>query len=570
MHFASTRHARGDAARGHPAVLSSAGLSARGSGVRPLDSQAMTFVFAGHELDPRRQELRRDGEVVHVEPQVFDLLAFLIRNRDRIVSKDEILDAVWDGRIVSEAALSSRINAARKAIGDSGNDQIFIRTFHKRGFRFVGEASEQPDAEPAPSPEPPAGTEAAAPALEARLIPERGKPSVAVMPFVNVSDDAGHEYFAYGLTEDVIRLLGRNRWLTVLTRHSASAYRGKEVDAREVGAALGVRYLVQGSVRKLGERIRISAELVSAETASQLWSEVYDVPLADIFDIQDAMAKQIAAVIEPELASVEQEIAARKAPESLDAWDCYQRGFYNLWGFTTPGFDEAEALFRRAIELEPGLARAHAALSYVHLQKTFYGDRSERPALLEAALAEARTAVALDERDALCMCVLGRAYCLQQHYEDAVEALEETIALNPSFAQGYFALAFALVWHRREDEAIALLETAVELSPRDPHIWTFHHTRAVAHLSLGELASAEFFARKACRHPHATYWTNATLAATLGLLGREEEAAEAVTELLGRKPEYSQAHARDDLFFCANQDFVERYIEGLRRAGVPA
>src|SRR5205085_4787026 len=157
MHFASIRHARGDAARAHPAVLSSAGLSARGSGVRPLDSQAMTFVFAGHELDPRRQELRRDGEVVHVEPQVFDLLAFLIRNRDRIVSKDEILDAVWDGRIVSEAALSSRINAARKAIGDSGNDQIFIRTFHKRGFRFVGEASElkAPEAELAPVPEPP-------------------------------------------------------------------------------------------------------------------------------------------------------------------------------------------------------------------------------------------------------------------------------------------------------------------------------------------------------------------------------------------------------------------------------
>src|SRR5215207_5185967 len=305
---------------------------------------AVTLVFAGHELDPRRQELRREGEVVHVEPQVFDLLTFLIRNRDRIVSKDEILDTIWDGRIVSEAALSSRINAARKAIGDSGNDQIFIRTFHKRGFRFVAEATELSD-----NAAPPDGHDGARPQAEAlaAALPaaapvasdqEHGKPSIAVVPFPYISQDSEHEYFAYGLTEDVVRLLGRNRWLTVMTRHTTAPDRRAEVDARALGAALGVRYLVEGSVRRHGERVRITAGLVAAETGTQLWSEVYDLHLADIFDIQDAMAKQIAAVIEPELASHEQEIAHRKAPESLDAWDCYQRGFYHLWGFTTPGF----------------------------------------------------------------------------------------------------------------------------------------------------------------------------------------------------------------------------------------
>jgi TolB-like protein/DNA-binding winged helix-turn-helix (wHTH) protein/cytochrome c-type biogenesis protein CcmH/NrfG len=547
----------------------------------------MTFVFAGHELDPRRQELRREGEVVHVEPQVFDLLAFLIRNRDRIVSKDEILDTIWDGRIVSEAALSSRINAARKAIGDSGNDQIFIRTFHKRGFRFVAEATELAD-RGADGPAAGgvtgsadgsaaggadgdvAGFQSAAEIPAAGPAPDHGKPSIAVLPFANVSQDPEHEYFAYGLTEDVVRLLGRNRWLTVLTRHTMAPQLGTAVDARAVGAALGVRYLVEGSVRKHGERVRITADLVAAETGGQLWSEVYDLHLADIFDIQDAMARQIAAVIEPELASVEQEIAARKAPERLDAWDCYQRGFYHLWGFTTPGFAEAEALFRRAIDLDPGFARAHAALSYVHLQNTFYGDPKERPALLDAAMASARTSVALDERDALCHCVLGRTYCMQRHYDDAIAALEETVALNPSFAQGYFALAFTLVWCGREDEAIALLETAVELSPRDPHIWTFHHTRAFAHFSLGEMKSAAFFARKASRHPNATYWTFATLASALGHLGQPKEAREAVAELLAKKPDYTQGFAREDLFFCANADFDEAYVQGLARAGVPA
>jgi hypothetical protein len=321
----------------------------------------------------------------------------------------------------------------------------------------------------------------------------------------------------------VIRLLGRNRWLTVLTRHSTYAYRGKEVDPREIGAALGVRYLVKGSVRKMGQRVRITAELVSTEDGSQLWSEVYDIELADIFDIQDAMAKQVAAVIEPELATIEREIAFRKPPQNLDAWDCYQRGLWHMWAFTTPGLDEAEAMFKRAIELEPGLARAHAGLSYVYLQSTWHRDPSRRCELLQKAMASAKTAVALDERDALCRCVLGRAHCLAKHYEEAVAELEATIELNPSFAQGYFALAFALVWCGREDEAIALIEQAVELSPRDPHLPSFYNARAFAHFSLGELKSAAFFARKGTRMLNATYWPFATLTASLGLLGSERK-----------------------------------------------
>jgi TolB-like protein len=494
-----------------------------------------------------------------------------------VVSKDEILNAVWDGRFVSEAALSSRINAARKALGDNGNDQTFIRTFHKRGFRFVAEAFEITDTQPQASTDDAlksgAQPEGAAPEHQPNAVHETsptGKPSVAVMPFANLAQDPDYEYFAYGLTEDVIRAIGRNRWLRVLTRHATIGYRGQEVPAREVGAALGVRYIVQGSVRKIGARVRIAAELVRAEDNTQLWSDVYDLPLPDIFDIQDAMARQIAAVIEPELASVEQEIASRKPPASLDAWDCYQRGLWHLWGFTSPGFEEAEALFRRSVELEPGLARAHAGLSYVQLQKAFYVDPKDRPALLRGGMVSARTAVALDERDSLCRCVLGRAYCLQQHYQAAVAELEETIAMNPSFAQGYFALAFTLVWCGRQDEAIALLETACELSPRDPHLWTFHHCRAVAYFSMGELKSAEFFARKAHRHPSATSWASATLAATLGHLGRSREAADVVAELLLKRPGYTLSGVRDDLFFCADEQFIARYLEGLALAGLPA
>ena len=525
----------------------------------------MTFAFGEHELDPRRQELRLAGTVVHVEPQVFDLLLLLIRNRDRIVSKDEILDEIWKGRIVSEAALSSRINAARKAIGDTGSSQDLIRTFHKRGFRFVGQALERRDIDPLAMP-------AAGPVAVAPEDAEVGgaKPRIAVMPFLNVSGDQQNEYFAYGLTEDVVRLLGRNRWLAVLSRHSGRELAMAEMDAGEVGRALGVRYLVQGSVRASGPHIHITVELVRTDTGLQLWSDVYTFDLANIFDVQDTMAKQIAATIEPEVGSAERLAAVRRPPENLDAWDYYQRGLWHLWGFTTPGFDAAEDMFARAVEVEPGLARALAGLSYVHLQKAFYSAPEARPDLLRTALDEARTSVALDERDCLCHCVLGRALTLHRQYDEAIATLDHALELNPSFAQGYFALAFAMVWARRPDDALALIERATELSPRDPHLWTFHQVQGLAHFSLHDCESAALFARKAIRQPNATYFPHALLTTALGLGDEPEAAQAAASELLTRKPSYTLAYAEADLFYCSEDDFVRRYVEGLRRGGIPA
>jgi tetratricopeptide (TPR) repeat protein len=206
----------------------------------------------------------------------------------------------------------------------------------------------------------------------------------------------------------------------------------------------------------------------------------------------------------------------------------------------------------------------------VYLLSTWYRDPSGRGKLLERAMEFARSAVALDERDAVCRYVLGRAQCMTQHYKEAIAELEATLELNPSFAQGYFALAFTLVWCGREDEAIGLIEQAVELSPRDPHLWTFYNARAFAHFSLGELTSSAFFARKGTRTPNATYWPFATLTASLGLFEEPEEAEAAAAELLAHKPGYSCSFARADLFFCANQTFIDRYAEGLARAGIAA
>ena len=545
------------------------------------------YQFAEFEIDLSQQELRRLGKAVHIEPQVFDLIVHLVRNHDRIVSKDELIETIWNGRIISEAALSSRINGARRALGDNGNDQALIRTLHKRGFRFVGDvrAVTAPDAD----------------AQAVRLVPDDGaaredvpvsvsvsaevrrlddivseavkaeavtRPSIAVLPFGNMSDDPENDYFSYGLTEDIIRLLARNRWLSVISRHSTVAFQGRTVDAREIGEQLGVRYVMVGSVRKSRDTVRITAELVRAADSKQLWSDKYDLQLEYIFDIQEEMARQIAATIEPELSKVEQQLATRKAPESLDAWDCYQRGLWNLWRFTTPGFDLAESYFQRAIAADPNFARGHGALSYVNIQRAFIDEPKDRAGRLETALRQGRHAVALDELDCFCHCALGRVLCLTHQNDEALAALDVSLELNPSFAQAYFAQGFNMLWHGREIEAETLLDRATMLSPRDSHISSFHHVRSWAHFSLGEYDIAVEFARRATRQPNATYQAFATLAASLGHLGDRTQAETAAAELLQRKPNYNIATARQQFFFCNDAGFIDRFVEGLRVAGI--
>ena len=552
----------------------------------------MTVDYEIHALPNSRSTLTSKNCVsvvkpIHIEPQVFDLIVHLVRNHDRIVSKDELIETIWNGRIISEAALSSRINGARRALGDNGTDQAFIRTLHKRGFRFVGDvqtlSAPEAEAEPARSvPDSPVAPDsvpvrfsvAAEVSRLDNIVTESVKaeasarPSIAVLPFKNMSDDLDNEYFSYGLTEDIIRLLARNRWLSVISRHSTIAFQGQEVDARKIGEQLGVRYVMVGSVRKSRDTVRITAELVRAADGKQLWSDKYDLQLEYIFDIQEEMANQIAATIEPELSKIEQQLAARKAPESLDAWDCYQRGLWNLWRFTTPGFDLAEAYFQRAIAADPNFAPGHGALSYVNLQRAFIDEPQDRSARLEMALRQGRHAVALDPLDCFCHCALGRALCVTHQNDEALAALEVALELNPSFAQAYFAQGFNLLWYGREVEAETLLDRATILSPRDSHLSGFHHVRSWAHFSLGEYDIAAEFARRATRQPNITYRAFATLAASLGRLGDTAQAGVAAVELLQRKPNYSIETARQAFFFCNDPGFIERFVEGLRVAGI--
>ena len=287
----------------------------------------MRYLFEEYALDTDLRELHRGADVVTIAPQVFDLLDYLIRNRERVVSKDDLINAIWNGRSVSDAALTTRLNVARTAIGDSGEQQRLIKTLPRKGFRFVGpvrEAQGPTGAATADNPiEPPR------PAL---TLPD--KPSIAILPFTNLSSDPEQDYFADGMVEEIITALSHFRQLFVIARNSSFTYKGRAVDAKQIGRELGVRYVLEGSVRKAANRVRITGQLVDTATGAHLWAERFDGGLSDIFDLQDQVTESVVGAIAPAVEKAEIERAKRKPTESLDAYTLYLRGLARLYQFT--------------------------------------------------------------------------------------------------------------------------------------------------------------------------------------------------------------------------------------------
>ncbi|MEY9634918.1 TolB-like protein [Bradyrhizobium japonicum] len=318
----------------------------------------MQFMFRDHLLDTDRRELSREQVPVAVEPQVFDLVVHLMENRDRVVSKDELIDKIWHGRSVSESTLTSRINAARKAIGDSGANQALIRTIARKGFRFVGAVQTQRAAAPEP------GRIAQAP-LATLPLPDR--PAIAVLPFTNMSGDREQDYFSDGISEDIITALSKLRWFFVVARNSSFVYKGRAVHMHEVARELGVRYVLEGSVRRSGDRLRISAQLNDVSTGSHLWAERYDRELADIFAVQDEITEAIVAAIEPQLYTAESFRAQQKPPGSLDAWDLVMRALSHYWRITHEDNAAAQGLLEQATAIDPTYGKALGLLATSHI-----------------------------------------------------------------------------------------------------------------------------------------------------------------------------------------------------------
>ena len=362
----------------------------------------MRYLFEDCALDTDRRELRRGPALVAVAPQVFDLLVHLIRHRDRVVSKDDLLASVWHGRIVSEFALFNRINAARSAIGDTGDQQRLIKTLPRKGIRFVGEVRED---------------EASAAAHHSRdrqrIAPERStrrhtaedlplplpdRPSIAVLPFANMSGDPDQEYFADGISEDLITGLSRIRWLFVIARNSTFVYKHRAVDVKQVSRELGVRYVLEGSVRRAGKRLRISAQLIDAMTGGHHWAERYDRELGDIFAVQDEITRSVAAAIEPHLLAAEGVRALSRSSDDLGAWELVARAQTHAWRLTRPDYETAIDALKRAVEAYPDYAPARSLLGFCLVFAAHMGWIDRDQGLLPGRQHAIR-AIALDDRD---------------------------------------------------------------------------------------------------------------------------------------------------------------------------
>jgi TolB-like protein len=524
------------------------------------------FLFDDHTLDVDRRELRRGSERISVEPQVFDLLVYLVQNRERVVSKDDLIASVWGGRIVSDSTLTSRINAARKALGDSGGEQKLIRTVPRKGLRFVGAVLTQADGvEPAHAAGSP-GDEIRESARPALPLPLPDRPAIAVLPFVNMSGDPEQEYFSDGISEDIITALSKLRWFFVIARNSSFVYKGKSVHMKQVAEELGVRYVVEGSVRKGGDRVRITAQLNDVATGSHLWAERYDRGLADVFAVQDEITEAIVAAIEPQLYAAESFRAQRKAPDSLDAWDLVMRALSHYWRLTRQDNVVAQALLEKATAIDPHYGQALGVLAASH---TFCAHMGWEDMATVAPIAEraALAAILADSEDPWAHYALGCVHLFARRFDDSLAEFELALRLNPNFslAQGYYGLTLSYCG-RWEDGDLAA-RRALRLSPRDPFSAIYYGVDAYAHFVGRNYEEAMRLAREGIRQRSDFVGAYRVLAASAGMAGQSEVAAAALQGLRRAQPNVSLAWIASQMPIKQDAD-REHYLEAFRRAGL--
>jgi TolB-like protein/Flp pilus assembly protein TadD len=524
----------------------------------------VTYQFANFTLDIARRELRQDGSLVAVEPQVFDLLRVLIEARERVVSRDDLLEAIWHGRIVSEATLASRLNAARAAIGDTGAEQRLIRTLPRKGVRFVGEVREIADA--APEPQPPAPAPIDLPAGRAQRAP-----GLAVLPFANLCGDPAQDYFADGMAEEIITALSRSSALFVISRNSSFAYRGKAVDLRQVGRELGVGYVLEGSVRRSGERLRITGQLVDTVSGAYLWSDRFDGGAQDVFELQEQVAERVAAVIEPTLQFAEIGRLRRDPPARLDAYDLLLRAYALISDFTAAGMAAARDCLAQALALDPDYAAAMAATAYCRAQCHFQGWTLQDDAARAEAVALAWRAVELAPNDAqvLWMAAFAVWNMAATGRERARELFSRSLLINPNSATALTLSGWIEIMCGNQAEGRERVERAQRLDPRDPRGWLASGAMAIAAVADEDYVEALRWSERALSQNRRFAVALRVAAVARVKLGRQDEAERTIQELLQIEPDLTVSG-----FFARIPFPVERlariYAEALAAAGLPA
>jgi TolB-like protein len=518
------------------------------------------FLFANHTLDTRLRELRRGSKSIAVEPQVFDLLIYLLENCDRVVSKDDLIASVWGGRIVSDSTLTSRINAARKAVGDGGKQQKLIRTIARKGLRFVGEVRQEPDNAG------PARADDLQGDQSRSTLPLPDRPAIAVLPFTNMTGDPAQDYFSDGISEDIITALSKLRWFFVIARNSSFIYKGKAVHLKQIAEELGVGYVVEGSVRRDRGRVRITAQLNAAVTGSHIWAERYDRELADAFAVQDEISEAIVAAIEPQLYAAEEFRARRKPPDSMDAWDLLMRALSHFWRVTRQDSVVAQALLEKAVAIDPNYGRALGMLATSHFFCAHLG-WEDAATVIPIAERAALAAIAADSEDPWAHLALGCVHLYVRRFDDSLAAFETALRLNPSFSlvHGYYGLTLSYCG-RWEESALAAAR-AIRLSPRDPFSALYYGIGAYAHFVGRDYNEAMGLARQGIRERADFVGAHRVLTAAAGMAGQTEVAKAALQELRRAQPNISLDWIAAQMPIQHDAE-REHYLEGFRRAGL--
>jgi len=530
------------------------------------------FQFGGYTLDVVRSSLQTADRDVQLRPKAFEVLRYLVENADRLVTKEELIRTIWPNVTVTDEVLTHCVSEARQAIGDG--DQAIIKTVPRRGYRFAAAVSRIiSNAERLPSaPAEVKGAPSASDAGRIRL-PLSDRPSVAVLPFANLSGDPQQNYFSDGITEDITTELSRFSELLVIARNSSFQYKGKAVDIRQVGRELGARYVLEGSVRRSGDRVRITAQLVDAVTGAHRWAERYDREVHDIFAVQDEVARAIVAILAAHVNRAEIERVLLKPPAAWDAYDYYLRGaeafLLHSNSRTKASLYDARRLFEQSLAIDPGYARSAAMLSWTHLRayfEPFDGDYLS-PATLDRAVELAEAAIGLDPDLPQARAQLGYVLLFKGQHGAAIAEFERGFALNANFIDHRFAAALAAAGEPAR--AIEVLEASIHLDPFASPIYSYGIMGLANYMLKRYGEAARWLRESALRLPNLQIY-HVWLASAYAQMGQLEEARKEAAEALRINPGFTiEGYKRILVHLHKDPKDVEQRLDGLRKAGLP-
>jgi TolB-like protein/Flp pilus assembly protein TadD len=522
----------------------------------------LRYLFEDYVLDTDRRELRLGDSLLPLAPQVFDILVYLIEHRERVVSKDDLIAAIWDGRNVSESALTTRLNGARIAIGDNGEEQRLIKTLPRKGFRFVGTVREEGE---------PVGTGTSdhgmRPPKVSLALPD--KPSIAVLPFSNLSGDALQDYFTDGIVEDIITELSRFSELFVIARNSSFVYKEQPVDVRDVGRDLGVRYVLEGSVRKVANRVRMTGQLIDTASGAHIWADRFESTLNDIFALQDQMAASVVGAIAPRLEQAEIERASRKPTENLNAYDCFLRGMASWHNWTQSSHNDALKFFYRAIELDPAFGRPYALAAGCYLMRKANGWIIDTSAEIAETERLARLGADLGRTDAVALAWSAHALAhVVGDLETGIALVDHALLLNANLAVAWQRSGWLRIYAGDCGLAIEHLNRAMRLNPLDPLMHLAYSATAFGYFLLEDVDEASGWAERAL-HLRSN-WPPAlrVLAMSHSLAGRELPARKAVTQLRLIQPQLRVSNLHESIVLH-RPEHMARCIAAMRKAGLP-